>query len=451
MVKKRGNVEPFTLILFGSTGDLTKRKILPAMYELYKKGLDFNIVAIGRRTMSSDEYYAFASEFIKRDKGFKKRVSYFIADFQNEGQICLIPEYLNKNLKKSIICYLAVSPNYFSPIIKQLSKCGFVKKHHGSVRVVFEKPFGDNLKSARKLNKTIGKLFKEDQIYRIDHYLGKEAVQNLLVLRFANQLLESDWCNKYIEKVHIYAKESIGVGTRAGYYDKIGALKDMVQNHLMQILSLVAMEKPKDFSAAALRSEKLKVVKSLKLRNVKKQIVKGQYTGYLKEKNIALGSKTETYVGLKLEVHNKRWQGVPFYLETGKSLKEKKVGVDIYFKPVDNIFGFDIAPNIMEINIEPQGDINYLFNTKEIGHELKVRRVTMNFSSESEFGGKGMEAYEKLIFDISRGDQTLFTRSDEIEASWKLIDSISRKWKKFPLYKYKKGSLGPKEKGKVID
>jgi glucose-6-phosphate 1-dehydrogenase len=318
------------------------------------------------------------------------------------------------------------------------------------VRVVFEKPFGDNLKSARKLNKTIRSLFKENQIYRVDHFLGKEAVQNLLVLRFANQLFEHAWNKDHIEKVHIFAREQIGVGTRAGYYDGIGALKDMVQNHLMQLLSLVAMEEPNSFNPMAVRNEKLKVVRALgKIQNLSDNLVRGQYKGYLNEKGIAKGSSTETYVALRTVINNNRWRGVPFILETGKSLNRKNVGIKIFFKPVKNIFKAGILPNSMEITIEPKGDINFFFNAKEGGYTPSFRQVAMNFSSDSEFG-VAMEAYEKLSYDIANGDQTLFTRADEIEASWKWIDGTVRRWKKLPLRKYKKGSHGPKENGKII-
>ncbi|MDP7116332.1 MAG: glucose-6-phosphate dehydrogenase [Candidatus Woesearchaeota archaeon] len=444
-------MKPFTIIIFGSTGDLAKRKIIPALYQLHKKKVNFNAICIGRRPYTTEKYYSFATEYMKRpEKSFAKRISYFIADFQDEGKICLIPEYLKKNLKGTIICYLAVSPEYFGPIVKQLAHCGFVGRHMSHVRVVFEKPFGDNLKSARKLNKTIRSLFKENQIYRVDHFLGKEAVQNLLVLRFANQLFEHAWNKDHIEKVHIFAREQIGVGTRAGYYDGIGALKDMVQNHLMQLLSLVAMEEPNSFNPMAVRNEKLKVVRALgKIQNLSDNLVRGQYKGYLNEKGIAKGSSTETYVALRTVINNNRWRGVPFILETGKSLNRKNVGIKIFFKPVKNIFKAGILPNSMEITIEPKGDINFFFNAKEGGYTPSFRQVAMNFSSDSEFG-VAMEAYEKLIYDIANGDQTLFTRADEIEASWKWIDGTVRRWKKLPLRKYKKGSHGPKENGKII-
>jgi glucose-6-phosphate 1-dehydrogenase len=443
MEKKRGKIEPFTIILFGSTGDLTKRKLIPALYELYKKGVDFNIIGMGRRPWKDQHYRTFVTSFLKRPKKlFVDRISYFIADFQDKGKICMIPSYLSKNLKKNIICYLAVAPHFFAPIVEQLDHCGFVEQHRKKVSVVFEKPFGHDLKSAKKLNKEIRKLFDEKQIYRIDHYLGKEAVQNLVLLRFSNPVFQNDWNGDSIEKIEIYAHETVGVGTRGGYYDETGAFKDMVQNHLMQTLSLVTMDKPKSFSEKDVRDAKVKVVKSLKKVDLSK-VVRGQYVGYTKEDKIAKGSDTETYVKLQVEVNNPRWKGVPITIETGKMLHNREAGVKVYFKAIPNIFGFPIVPNKIDINIQPRGDINCYFNTKEVGTEMTSKEVKMNFSTATEFGTTGIDAYEKMIHDIATGDQTLFTRADEIEASWKFIDAIVKKWKKIKLKKYKKGSRGP--------
>ena len=363
------------------------------------------------------------------------------------------------------VFYLAVPSQFFEAIVDNLKKSNLAT---GSSRIVFEKPFGHDLKSSMKLNKTIKKAFKENQIYRLDHYLGKELVQNLLVLRFANNIFDPVWSKKYIDHVQITVAEDIGVETRGNYYDNAGALRDIIQNHMMQLVALTAMEPPRSLNADDIRTEKVKVLSSIKpfaSKNVKNIAVRGQYgsgvvnnkevKAYRDEEKVDKKSNTETFVALKLNIGNNRWKGVPFYLRTGKRLNERVAEINIVFKQTSCILFCDqiknIEPNMLIVRIQPEEGISLQFSAKVPGQKMTIDTVRMDFCHECKFGPKSPEAYERLLYDIISRDQTLFTRWDEVEIAWKIVDRIAKAWKKGKVINYNAGSWGPKEADILIE
>jgi len=473
---------PSLFVIFGATGDLTHRKLLPALYNLMSKKLlpkKFAIVAIGRRDKKNDEYRIDAQESLKKyTKSFKEDIwnelkeliSYFKLDLDTEDDYENLNKYFNELDKKyhtkgNRIFYLATSPVHFSPIVNNLKKYNFVKRDNGNTyKIVVEKPFGSNLESAKELNETLCRVFREEELYRIDHYLGKEAVQNLFALRFANRIFNSVWCSEQIKNVQITVSESIGVGTRGGYYDKSGAVRDMVQNHILQILSLVAMETPKSFESDDIKKEKVKVLKTLKpfsKEEVKENVIFGQYKdgkekAYRKENGVDKNSRTDTYVAMKLKVNNNRWKNTPFYIRTGKGLKKKTTEVVIYFKePTQKVFHKmpQMKPNILVIRLQPNEGIYLRLNSKKPGNDFEMQRVSMDFCQDCLFDINTPEAYEKLMHDLLLGDSTLFTRWDEVELAWQIVDPITKYWEnsnKEPLF-YEFGSDGPKEISRLIE
>ena len=470
-------VAAFDLVVFGGTGDLAARKLLPALYHRDQAGqipAEARIIGVSRRAMSQDDYSAFvrqsiadhvapgdtANDILSR---FMGRMSYHAADASSEAGWPELASALADHPERVRAFYLAVGPDLFTPIAEKIAKFGLVTP---KARVVLEKPLGHDGDSAFAVNEAIGKVFAEAQVFRIDHYLGKETVQNLMALRFANRLFEPLWNATHIDHVQITVAEDLGVGERAGYYDGSGALRDMVQNHMLQLLCLVSMEPPDQFNADSVRDEKLKILKSLKridAANAATLTVRGQYRagacegaavpGYLDELAKAGGrheSSTETFTALKVEMANWRWAGVPFYLRTGKRLAERVSEIIITFKPVSHsIFGDNagaISPNRLVLRLQPNEAVTLQMMIKDPGPGgMRLRPVPLDMSFAREFGLRNADAYERLLMDVMRGDQTLFMRRDELAAAWRWIDPIRAAWEaaRDAPKSYTAGSWGP--------
>jgi len=443
-------VEPFDLIVFGASGDLARRKILPALYRRMVAGQlpkQARIIGTARSQMNSDEYRAQIRESLEkylakaeRDakdiETFLSCVQYFAVDVKGDDGWDAMAEFVNTNSNTVRAFYLSVGPSLFGTIASQLTKRELTTK---SSRIVVEKPFGYDLASATELNRQLAQCFNEDQVYRIDHYLGKETVQNLMALRFANSLLEPVWNAQHVDHIQITVAENIGVEGRGAYYDNSGAMRDMVQNHLMQMLCLTAMEPPARFAANDVRDEKLKVIRSLEdvpLGN----IVRGQYradedAGSYRDEAGNPASKTESFIALKLEISNWRWAGVPFYLRTGKKLRARMTEIVVVFKdPPHAIFPHPEQrhnSNSLVIHLQPDEAITLHMNIKEPGQggfRLTEVPLDMSFADTLESGEQMADAYERLLMDVIRGDQTLFMRGDEVEAAWRWADPIIARW-----------------------
>lgn len=463
------DTRPFVMYIFGATGDLTRRKLVPALYSLYQKGYitRFRLVGFARRPWSSQDFRDRMSEALEKHSGsaelkarFLDNLFYISSNFDDPAGYAEI-KLLNEGFKHRMF-YLSTPPNSYRDIITRLGESGHHQSPNGFSRIIVEKPFGRDLSSASSLNQLLGKYFSEEQIFRIDHYLGKETVQNIMMLRFGNSIFEPIWNRNHIDHIQITVAESLGVGTRGNYYNSAGALRDMVQNHMFQLLSLIAMEPPSSLGAEAIRSEKVKVLQALHpitYRETGKYTVRGQYTagfsegtavpGYLEEDMVPDDSYTETYAALQVFIDTWRWSGVPFYLRTGKRLAQKTTEIAVYFKdpplslfnPVDS----QHSQNILVIRIQPNEGITLHTNAKIPGHENAMRPVNMDFSYGSAFGVKSPEAYERLILDAILGETTLYTRRDEIEAGWKFITRILKGWENDtnPPAPYPAGSSGP--------
>lgn len=445
-----------TIIILGITGDLSKKKLIPAIYRLIneKKLNDFSIVGIGRRNINKLDILENAKQFtsnIKENiwKKLEKRFNYFKADLSKFESMCELHDYVisieeKNNLTGDRIFYMATSPELFIPISKSLHKC---KLGNNKSKFIFEKPFGNDIKSATEINKKISQLFSEEQIYRIDHYLGKEIIQNISVARFNNEILEPLWNTKYIDHVQIVLNENFGIDSRGAFYDKYGAIKDVIQNHMLQILSLVGMERPKRMDAKNIREEKVKVLKAIS--NIKKRnIIRAQYEKYTKTNGVNKNSTTETFAAIKLFIDNYRWKNVPFYLLTGKEMKDKTAYVYIEFRQLQCQLmdeGCIHEPNHLILEIQPKEGFYFQLNAKAPGGN-NITPVKMEFSHTSSFGPNSPEAYQNLFEEIIKGNQSMFVRSDEIEEQWRIIDSIklNNKDKNAPLEKYKKGNLPQK-------
>ncbi len=449
-------VASFVLVVFGATGDLARRKLLPALFHRDSAGQLPDAAAIigaSRARLSTEAYAAMARQAIldhvpesERTEAqlerFLARLSYVMAEADSDSGWEALTEALTPYRDWVNVFYLATGPALFGPICERLGRFGLA---HGNARVVVEKPIGKNLDSARRLNDAIGQVFPEERVYRIDHYLGKEAVQNLMALRFANGLFEPLWNAAHIDHVQITVAESLGVEGRAGYYDTAGALRDMVQNHILQLLCLVAMEPPARLDANAVRDEKLKVLRALKPVGdalSTQHVVRGQYRagasaggavpGYLDELGADL-STTETFVALKAEILNWRWAGVPFYLRTGKRLAERVSEIVVAFRPIPHSV-FDesagpLAANRLVIRLQPDEGVKLWLMIKDPGPGgMRLREVPLDVSFASVFGVRNPDAYERLVLDVVRGNQTLFMRRDEVEAAWTWIDPILDAW-----------------------
>jgi glucose-6-phosphate 1-dehydrogenase len=477
------------IVIFGGNGDLAWRKLIPAFYNLYINGYlpkQFVIYGVHYEKMEEKIYKARLLEGIntfsrsgkvKKNewKKFAEHVFYFEGDFTAEDTFRRLSGSLNKNDKewknRSVrLFYYSVAPRFIEPISLFLAKYQLASDITAD-RIVIEKPFGSDLHTARELNLLLTKNFKEKQIYRIDHYLGKETVQNLMAFRFANIVYESIWNHNYIEHVQITVAESIGVGGRGNYYEQAGALKDMIQNHLLQLLCVTAMEPPVTLDAEDIRNKKVDVLKALRpltKTDITANVIRGQYgegtlngkkqAAYRGEKNVSPKSNTETFVALKLFVDNWRWQNVPFYLRTGKCLEKTTSLIIIQFKPVPhNLFGnkiiADPRPNQLIISIQPEMETTLLFHAKEPGVRLVIKPVEMDFTYKESYDAPVPEAYETLLLEILEGDAAMFMRADQVEEAWKVVTPIMEVWKKEspPRYpNYGPGSWGPKAAEQLI-
>ncbi len=487
------NIDPCAMVIFGATGDLTSRKLAPAVYNLGREGLlpaNFACIGFARREKSNEQF----REELKSDinnysrvkpidesfwKNFENQLFYHQSEFDDEAGYeklaALLKQIDNRYATRgNRIFYLSVQPKYFPIIIEKLAKHGMIYDPHKAgapwSRVIIEKPFGHDSSSAAKLQESISKYLDESQIYRIDHYLGKETVQNLLVFRFANSIFESLWNYKHIDQVQITVAENIGIGTRGNFYEEEGMLRDMVQNHVMQLLSLVALEPPVSLSAQAIRDEKVKVLQSIRpftTADFEHHIVRGQYgpgfidgkpvIGYRQEKNVNPKSTVDTFVAIRLFLDNWRWAGVPFYIRAGKRLPKRGTEIAIVFKDAPGVLfqenGRKNDPNVLALRIQPDEGISMKINCKVPGPSSPIQPVKMDFRYTSYFGQSPPEAYERLIWDCIFGDSTLFARADEVEQSWEILTPLLDHWaahppKDFP--NYPSGSWGPKQADEMI-
>jgi glucose-6-phosphate 1-dehydrogenase len=475
--------EPCNIVIFGATGDLTHRKLLPALYNIFASGElppEVSIIGFARRPKTDDEFRNEMGEAVRkfsrqtvRDElwdNFAKSLFYHQSDFDNADGYRSLGERLNqldheRGTGGNRLFYFAAGPEQFETILQHLKEAGLNKSPNGGwSRVIIEKPFGTDLASARELNRVVDSAFSEDATFRIDHFLGKETAQNIMVLRFANAIFEPLWNTRYIDHVQITAAETLGVEARGGYYETAGALRDMVQNHLIQLLCLVGMEPPSDLRADSIRDEKVKVVRSfhrMSPEEVAKNVVRGQYTAgaiagkpvpaYREEERVSKTSKIDTFVALKLAVDNWRWSGVPIYLRVGKRLPKSGTEISIHFKPAPQVL-FNKADddreedNVLVIRIQPDEGTSLRMQAKVPGTSFRVESVKMDFHYGTSFGKPSPEAYERLLLDAMSGDPTLFARRDEVEQAWEFIDKIEHAWADSeppPLHEYPAGSWGP--------
>ena len=482
-------VHPTTLVIFGGTGDLAHRKLLPAIYNLAHEGAlpeRFNLIAVSRSDIPHDNYRGMARESIvehsRREPSedvlnkLLEQVRYVPGTFDDDTVFDRLSDELDAfdteaGITFNRVFYLSTSPKFFPLIVGELGSHGLDHHAGAEVRVVIEKPFGTTLTEARDLNRDVLAVLDEKQVFRIDHYLGKETVQNMLAFRFANGMFEPIWNRNFIDYVQITAAEDLGIGRRAEYYDSSGALRDLVQNHMLQLLSLLCMEPPVTFTADEVRDEKVKVLQAIPhptLETVPEQSVRAQFTagmaegkevpGYLDEEGVPDDSRTETYVALKLEVDNWRWAGVPIYLRTGKRLARKVTEIAVTLKPVPHL-AFEAAgsvgvqPNQLILTMQPNEGVSISLGAKIPGTRMRIRPVNMEFLYGTAFLSQSPEAYERLIMDAMRGDATLFTRDDEVEAQWQICDPILKGWANddTPLRTYEAGSQGPEEADRLLE
>jgi len=472
--------EPSVVVIFGASGDLTKRKLLPALFHLEQGGLlpdQFRIVGVARRDLGNsfaEDMRQGIIEFGGVDKGadkldeFVKKIGYYAMNFDDDQGYAGLKKMLEQydrdyGTRGNRLFYLATAPEYFADIVHRLGVHGMTKPEVGIVRTIIEKPFGHDLESAKELNDDVNTVFSEDQIFRIDHYLGKETVQNVLVFRFANGIFEPIWNRNFIDHVQITAAESIGIEGRGPFYEKAGALRDVVQNHVMELLSFVAMEPPASFASESVRAEKIKLWKSIKPINIF-DCVRGQYgpgivgdqmvKGYREEDRVDPKSQTETYAAVRLEIDNWRWAGVPFYLRAGKRLAARVTEITIQFKqPPMLLFGAhmpgpcaDIQPNMITMRIQPDEGISLRFGAKVPGPQMAVCPVIMDFNYAQAFGASSANGYERLLLDAMLGDATLFAHRDGVETTWALYTPVLEAWaKKIPqtFPNYAAGTWGP--------
>ncbi|ACY97776.1 MULTISPECIES: glucose-6-phosphate dehydrogenase [Thermomonospora] len=470
---------PSVLVLFGVTGDLSRKKLLPAIYDLANRGLlppGFSLVGFARRDWEHQDFRQVAYEAVKENARtpFREDVWRHLAEgmhfvpgeFSDPGAfeaLAMAVKELDatRGTGGNYAFYLSIPPKFFPMVVEQLQRCGLTEHGpHSWRRVVVEKPFGHDLKSARELNATLHRVFPEESIFRIDHYLGKETVQNILAMRFANTMYEPVWNRSYIDHVQITMAEDIGIGGRAGYYDGIGAARDVIQNHLLQLLALTAMEEPTSFSAEAVRAEKAKVLSSVRLPDdLSRTTARGQYAagwqggervrGYLEEDGIPPDSRTETYAAIKLEIESRRWAGVPFYLRTGKRLSRRVTEVALIFQraphlPFSETDTEELGQNALVMRVQPDEGITVRFGSKVPGTAMEIRDVNMDFAYGESFTEHSPEAYERLLLDVLIGDPPLFPRQEEVELSWGILDPIEEYWAEHGRPEpYKSGGYGP--------
>jgi len=481
--------DPSIVVLFGATGDLAHRKVLPALYQLWRTDLlphEFQVVAIGRRDYDDETFRKEIlgalqkySRMLPVDeiawKSFSERVTYQRCDFEDQTAFDHLAARLDEvdeecGTQGNRLFYLATQPSQFADIVAQLGRVGLDHEHHdgGWRRVVIEKPFGHDLDSAKRLNREVSKVFRESQVYRIDHYLGKETVRNLFVFRFGNGIFEPLWNRRYVDHVQITVAESIGIENRGAFYEQTGATRDVLQNHLLQLVSLVAMEPPATFDADALRDEKVKILRAISTSPLDpiEDVVRGQYApgwvaatrvpGYREEADVDSASETETYVAARLTIDDWRWSGVPFYVRTGKRMPKRATEIAIQFRDVPHrLFteqGTTPDPNLLAIRIQPDEGIMLRFGAKVPGLRPDIRSVTMDFTYGEAFNVDSPDAYETLILDALQGDASLFTRADEVEEAWTIVDPVISGWADLPapdFPNYDAGTWGPSEADKL--
>jgi glucose-6-phosphate 1-dehydrogenase len=485
--------DPCFMVIFGASGDLTKRKLVPAIFDLHRQGLlpsGFTVVGVGRTRMDSDAFrdhlHGALKEYIQLPDSeaalwtsFASGLHYIALNPNNVEEFHRLRDELHaisadRGESGNFLFYLATPPSMYAPIVRHLGASGLNRPRAGNnwVRIIIEKPFGTDLESARRLNADVLKVFNEDQVYRIDHYLGKETVQNLLVFRFANGIFEPVWNRNYIDHVQITAAETVGVENRGAYYEESGTMRDMVQNHMLQLLALTAMEPPVLFDALQVRDEKHKVFQAIRAippEVVHRASVRGQYAagtvggrsvpGYRAENGVARNSSTETYVALKFSIDNWRWAGVPFYVRSGKRLPKRVTEIAIQFKTTPHhlftaLASQQLDANTIVIRIQPDEGISLKFSSKVPGSAMRLRPVTMDFRYGSSFGIRLADAYTRLILDCMLGDATLYARGDSVELAWSLITPIHDGWKKnaaSKIHEYAAGSWGPKEADQLLE
>ena len=483
--------DPCVMVIFGAAGDLTRRKLIPALFNLAKQDLlsrEFAVVGVARNAMATEEFRKKMSEDIKQFavgsfepelwEWFERRLYYVTGEFNDKKTFTQLNDLLAKldtdhSTHGNYFYYLATAPDFFGPIVENLAAVGLMtEENHHWRRVIIEKPFGRDLESAQQLNRQLLKVVGEKQIYRIDHYLGKETVQNILALRFANGIFEPIWNRRYIDHVQISVGETVGVERRGGYYEHSGALRDMVPNHIMQLISLTAMEPPISFQADAVRDEQAKVLHAmqpLSAEEVLTRTVRGQYgegevkgqrvAGYRTEPDVDPESRTETYVAMKLAIDNWRWAGVPFYLRTGKRIAARNTHIVIQFRRAPLILFRDtpvdaLMPNQLVLHIQPEEGISLRFAAKVPGPVMRLGTVDMDFEYADYFGQQASTGYERLLHDCMVGDATLFQRADMVEAGWSIVSPLLDVWKALPprnFPNYAGGSWGPKEADELLE
>ncbi|MFE2379486.1 glucose-6-phosphate dehydrogenase [Streptomyces sp. NPDC059398] len=477
---------PSGLVIFGVTGDLSRKKLMPAVYDLANRGLlppGFSLIGFARRDWEDEDFAQVVHDSVKehartqfREEVWQQLIQgmrFVQGDFDDDTAFATLKATIEELDKQqgtggNFAFYLSVPPKFFPKVVQQLKKHGLADQQNGSWRrAVIEKPFGHDLKSAQELNQVVHEVFPPNEVFRIDHYLGKETVQNILALRFANTLFEPIWNRSYVDHVQITMAEDIGIGGRAGYYDGIGAARDVIQNHLLQLLALTAMEEPASFDATALVAEKTKVLGAVRLpKDLGKETVRGQYAagwqggeqavGYLQEDGIDPKSTTDTYAAVRLEIDNRRWAGVPFYLRTGKRLGRRVTEIAVVFQraphsPFDHTATEELGQNAIVIRVQPDEGITMRFGSKVPGTSMEIRDVSMDFAYGESFTESSPEAYERLILDVLLGDSNLFPRLEEVEQSWRILDPIEHYWDTHGKpAQYESGTWGPAEADEML-
>jgi glucose-6-phosphate 1-dehydrogenase len=475
----RNRADDCILVIFGASGDLTRRKLLPAIYNLAETGHlpeRFAILGVARPSMSEHEFRQQMRTRVTDAEGeppdagkwsrLEERLHYVSGEFNDGALYDTLAATLEQlgsrySIAPNYLFYFAIPPDLFGDVADRLAAAGLARQEHGWRRVIVEKPFGYDLESARALNDRLTAGFRESQIYRIDHYLGKETVQNILAFRFANGIFEPIWNRRYVDHVQMTVAEEEGIGARGAYYDRAGALRDIVQNHMFQLLTLIAMEPPISFRAEDLRDEKVKVLHAIVPSSddtISRDVVRGQYDGYRREPHVAGESRTETFVAMRLLIDNWRWAGVPFYLRTGKKLARRTTHIAVQFKRAPFMLFRDtpvdcLNPNVLLLRIQPDEAIALSFDAKVPGPLERLETVTMDFSYSAHFKQEASTGYETLLFDAMTGDQTLFHRMDIVESGWQVVEPILRVWRESPapVPEYRTGSMGPAEMAALVE
>lgn len=467
---------PTVLVIFGVTGDLTQKKLLPAIYQLFKNNqlpLYFKLVGFARRPWNQTDFIEYVHASLNQPntgfdqaswQQFQQRLVYLQSEFENQEGYKQLEDLFKQAASEAgqpinRIYYFATPPSLYNSLLDQLKTVNLTKNKHGIVRVVVEKPFGHDLASAKKLSDQFLAAFSEEQIYRIDHYLGKETVQNILAFRFANSIFENLWCSDFIDHIQITAAEEIGIENRGAFYEETGALRDFFQNHLLQLLAAITMEQPTNLSAEAIRSERIKLLESIQpIENIASNTVRGQYNGYTSEPKVNADSKIETFVAAKLFISNEKFRNVPIYMRTGKKMGNmgKLTDITVQFKKADNSLFATVTPtmpNTLTIRIQPTEGISLRLFTKQPGHGNTIVPSQMDFCYRDTFGGAGADAYTRLLFDVITGDQTLFINTREVLAQWQFVTPLLELWQQSnqQVIPYEQGSWGPKESFELIE